>query len=306
MKLPIAQFFVFAVTLQSVLAVQVGDQPGFSVGRLAGDCAWRKCQIFRGSLLTATPVPHQMVRVRVSESLVGAAVVGQIVEILYVDPMEFTSSADALHAAWRGLSFSKDQTVTVVLALEQMRGAQEGEPLLVTTNDGFAETVRSVMRESARLEGFPEGIADAVSSLTRSTNGPLAGYLYAYVMARVMAKDIDTGVSLLRQMVNNPSVPPREWAGIVTEIGVHYGVLTQGGRAEVVRQFVDLAEATESQLAVLGFRGLAQIGYFHKEVRPMIGPIDAGKLTTSYRAQVKKGALARNSALESGLGIAYE
>jgi len=286
---------------------QVAEQPpGFSLGRHVGECLVANCRIFRGVLLTRSPVPGQPVLVRVDEMIFGRPDLPKTVALRYVDPKQIVKDFDGVAVAWGvggGPTFGSEAPATVALALEPVAGVGPGEPLLVTSNERITAWIRSLASEAMKVQDAPETISERVAMIEQSENGPLAGYLFTYLTKRLISRDLDLETSLLGRMLDSKSVPTHAVGDIVMELGVEYSSLSSGARLAVVKHFSELTQRADDEVAARGFAGLAQIEYFHEEVRTMIPPATMVKLASAYRALVRKGRVKQNRSLDALLGV---
>lgn len=260
----------------------VQEQPdNFYTGMIAGQCLFHKCEIFDASLLTETPADEKPVLFRVEKSLFGPAKPGDVVGVPYVDPKRFFTSSRPIQGVWlaAALSFVAGERVTTIVALEDMEGAHAGDPLLITKKDRTIEGIRSVLEYAARLDTSPGGLMEAVASVSRLPDGPTAGYLFAYIDGPVAGRDAELHVALLDRLVESPSVPASARDRMAPRMGLEYFRLSASGKSVVVRRFVALSGRPNASLAVLRFRGIAQLHDFNMEMRPLLAPAEIEKLT---------------------------
>ena len=303
-------FLSVIVLAGQFLSAQVPDPLNFYSGRTFGQCLVVKCRVFIGSLLGDTPpIEGEVVQIKATEELFGPGG-GEIVNLTFADPKKLRKAYDPRTQAWKiggGISYSGNKSVIVALALEPTFGLDEGEPLIVSSNEDVANIGRHLAIEAKRMERFPEGIAGAGASLSSKIDGPMAGYLYVYLQRRQGFIDPEAETSLLSQMIDSPSVPTIAWQDIGVSMMLNYSHLSTGGRGSLVSRFVDLALKPDVQAAAVGFRGLGHIStHLPEEVSAMVDPAMRSKLAVAYRVGLLNRKVSGDKALDTLLGVKSE
>lgn len=274
----------------------------YDLGVEVGECIAAKCQIFRAFLPAVLPKSGESIRLLVSETLLGPATKGALIDVPYeAYPEVFSGDQNvAVANAWSDVKMVGGLPVTVILALGNGLGARAGEPVWVVAGDRDAEVVRSLAAEAAAINATPTLLDQAVASLASAPNSALAGYLFMHASMTVAAHAPEQGVGALVRMLPTPSVPPGESEPIVRFIVLDYFRLSGQSQADVVRGLTECTRLSDVSKQLAAFGGLARIASFDKSVS--LPALPAG-LRDAYRSLVKSGGTPRNGELEAALGI---
>jgi hypothetical protein len=279
----------------------------YGVGWAAGQCLVRKCQVFRGFLLTGKPNSGESVALRIEEHLFGPTNSPTTVSLRFAESDDIRRRAFSPHRAWGwGVVFSAGAPVTVVRALENIADVAADDPVLVTSSDRTAAMIRSLAAEAGRLEASPSSVSDLVDSLSQEANPALAGYLFWYLTQRVVVAEPELETRLLGRMIESKSVPPEIWDELAAHIVLQYHRLSDTGRATVVTRLAQLGLSSDVRSAQAGFVGLARIAEFDDLSGKLADARKTDGLANAYKLLVRSGRISRNTSLESKLAIKYE
>jgi hypothetical protein len=270
----------------------------FALGDTVGRCIVAKCSIFTGYLLSDAPQPGEPIAVQVNERLfVGGDPIPDTARVAYADPLEAAKGpAREIAQAWEGVELQRNTLITVVLD-------EAGAPVLVTSAPRDADLVRSIASEALRLQQSPGAMGDLVASLSQADDPAMAAFAVVHLERIETTHDPDTSVTLLSQLLGSRNVPPEASEDIVDHAVLDYDRLTGGSQATLVSRLAELGKSADLRFASPGIRGLSKIGASDNSMWALV-PNDArAGIAQNYRQLVTTGAMTRNPALESALGI---
>jgi hypothetical protein len=229
----------------------------------------------------------------------------QVVKLPYADPRDrIKVSQDLLHAVWGSIDYEENAEIAVLLPLEKIAHFKPGIPIGVTSDEHAVEIIRHLVAQVARVEA-PGGVPDAVDSLSKSPDPPLAGYLYTHLTWVENRDKPDIESTLLGKMIGSPSVPPSAWNAVTQDSVFNYFRTSQIVRLELIKLWLDLAQVTDTRIAVPAFNALEVATHFDPSPQTMVGSADLAELAAAYRTLVRNGSLQRSATLEAGFGIQY-
>jgi hypothetical protein len=269
----------------------------YALGETVGNCVVAKCSIFNGYVLSDAPQPGEPITVQVNERLfAGGASISDTVRVPYADPAEPRKTPSPIAQAWEGVELQRNTLITVVLD-------EAGAPVLVTSTPRDADLVRSIASEALRLQQSPGAIGDLVASLSQADDPAMAAFAVVHLERIETTHGPDTSVTLLSQLLGSRNVPPEASEDIVDHAVLDYDRLTGGSQATLVSRLAELGKSADLRLASPGIRGLSKIGASDNSMWALV-PNDArAGIAQNYRQLVTTGAMTRNPALESALGI---
>jgi hypothetical protein len=298
---------IFAITAPAVSA-QVVDNPqntaaarrleDYALGQKTGRCLVGKCSIFTGYRLEGSPTPEETAPIQVNERLfAGGELIPDVARVAYPGALETAKVPDReIAKAWEGVDTPANTLLTVVLD-------EGGAPTLVTSTPRDAGMIRSIAAEALLLKQSAGSIRDRVASLSQAGNPAMVGFLVVHLERIETIDDPDTSVTLLSQLLESGTVPPEGCEDVVDHIALDYDRLTGGSQAMLVSRLAALGKNVDPGFASLGIRGLSKIGASDSSMWTLV-PNDArAGIAQNYRTLVEKGAITRNPALESALGI---
>jgi hypothetical protein len=300
---PLHLVLTVAFLLQGTIAsAESADLHDFNVGLAVGNCVAANCEIFRGYVLDDPTEGAEEITVKVTDWLLGAPLETDTIRV----PHDVPSAGDgsgAAFVAWVNAKLSRNAPVTVVLATGQGWGVRAGHPVLVTSNDGEAATIRAVAEEAFRLQDHSELIPDSLASLSRAHNPALAGYLLGVIQSNPQLLASGTATNLLSQMMGNPGVPAEAWRGIPFWFHIACSGIVSCGPATEARRFAELVQDDDARAAKVGIEGLTSMANSNESPQTVLTPGVLDRVRTVYLRLLQGNEVSKSTALESALGL---
>jgi hypothetical protein len=203
---------------------------------------------------------------------------------------------------WRGVVFSQNATVDVVVAREQAGDARPGEAVLATTNQKDADIFRMLLRKGPLMLKSEKELTLAADSLSLDPDATVAGFLFFFLTRYEIGRNPDACTTLLSRFIHSPSVPPGEWNQIFTFLVADYHLSSVQRQSKLLDELATFAQDSDPLLAVTAIRAISKLASRHVEVA---GAVPNSTLAAKYISLVRSGALARSADIESSLRITY-